>query len=176
MGVGMEEPVSHQLLQITCGTDLSNLTWINPGSKQCRPVIDFDARQIIQTEHLASAQLPDHSGNTNAGVIKKLLTETGGMLGLKAKIQFSQQHTPALLSNRHPVAATTPLGMALHHRRHLLHHFQIKPEHRLQAWTLNLEHHLATAAQTGAMHLSQRGRSQRRLIEINDLGTTSTQL
>jgi hypothetical protein len=97
------------------------------------------------------------------------------VLRLKAEIQLSQKDTTALLGNRHPIATSPPLGMALQHRRHLLHHLQIETKHGFQARSLNLEHHLPAAAQAGAVHLGQGGSPKRLLIKVDDLGATSTQ-
>ena len=66
--------------------------------------------------------------------------------------------------------------MALQHRRHLLHDLQVEAEQLLQTGALHLQHHLPTAAQTGAVHLGQGRRPQRFRIEIDHLGTALTEL
>ena len=172
----MEKAETHQLLQVAGGTDLSDLTRINASRQEFRTIVDLDARQVIETKDLTGTQLPNHTGNTNAGVIQKLLTKAGSVLCFQTKIQLTQQHTPAFLSDGHPVTTSAPLRMTLQHGCHLLHHLQVKPEERLQTGALNLEHHLTTTAQAGSMHLGQRCSRKRVLIEINDLRTARTQL
>ena len=77
------------------------------------------------------------------------------MLRLKTEIKLAQQHPPTLLGNSHPVTPSPPLGMALQHCRHLLHHLQIEAEQTLEPRALDFEHHLASAAKAGAMHLRE---------------------
>ena len=108
-------------------------------------------------------------------MIEKLLAKTRRVLRLKAEVKLPQKNSPALLSNRHPITTSSPLGVTLQNSRHLLHHFQIEAEHRFQTWALNLENHLPAAAQAGAVHLGQRSRSKRVLIKIDDLGAAGTQ-
>ena len=98
------------------------------------------------------------------------------MFGFQAEIQLPQQHPPAFLGDRHPVAALAPAGMALQHRGDLLHHLEIQPEQALKPGPLDLEHHLATAAQAGPVHLGQAGGTQGALFEIHHLNAAFAQL
>jgi hypothetical protein len=66
--------------------------------------------------------------------------------------------------------------MALQHSRHLLHDLKVKTKKSIQPRPLHLEHHLPTAAQTGAVHLSQRGSTKGLRVEVNDLCTALTKL
>jgi hypothetical protein len=63
-----------------------------------------------------------------------------------------------------------------HYGRHLLHHLQIEAKQVLQARTLHLEHHLAAAAQAGAMHLGQAGGAEGAGLDVDDLGAALPQL
>ena len=98
------------------------------------------------------------------------------MFGFQAEIQLPQQHPATFLGDRDPVAALAPAGMALQHGGDLLQHLQVEPEQALQAWPLDLEHHLATAAQAGPVHLGQAGGTQGALLEIHHLNAAFTQL
>ena len=104
-----------------------------------------------------------------------MLAEAGGVLGLQTEIQLPQQHTPALLGDPHPVTAAAPTGMALHRAGHLLQHLQIEAKQGLEAGPLHLEHHLAAAAEAGAVHLGQAGGAERLLLQIDDLQATLPQ-
>ena len=169
MGIGVEEPVAHQLLQVAGGPLLGHGSGIDPGLHEGGPVGDLDAGHVVEAEHPAGTQLPHHRWDADAGIIEELLAEAGGMLGLQPEIQFPQQHTPALLGDSHPVAATAPAGMALHRARHLLEHLQIEAKQGLKTGPLNLEHHLPAAAEAGAVHLGQAGGAERFQLKIDDL-------
>ena len=176
MGVGMEEAKPHQLLEITGSTHLSHRSRINTGFDQCLTVVDLDAGQVVETQHTARAQLPDHTRDPDPFVIQKLLTKTRCILGLDAEIELTQQHTSTFPCHRRPIATTPPTGIALQHSRHLLHHLKIKAEQAIEPRPLHLEHHLPATAQAGAMHLGQRGSTQRLGIEVDHLGTALTKL
>ena len=153
----MKEAIAHQLQQIAGGSFLRHGGRVDAGGEQGLPIVDLDAGHVIEAEHPPAAQLPHHRGDPDAGIIQELLAKPSRMFGLQPEIQFPQQHAAALPGDPHPIAAPSPAGMALHRRRHLLHHLQIQAEQPLQARTLHLEHHLAAAAQAGAVNLSEAG-------------------
>ena len=176
MGIGVEEAKAHQLLEVTGGTNFRDLCRVDPGFQQGWSIVDFDAWEVIQTQHPTATQFPNHARNTNAGLIQKLLPEASGVLRLHAEIKLPQQHPSTFLSHRHPITSAAPAGMTLQHGRHLLHHLQIQAEHPFQTGTLDLEHHLTTTAQAGSMHLRQGRSTQGLRVEVNDLGTALPQL
>ena len=176
MGIGVEETEADQLLQIAGGPFLRHRRRVDAGADEGLPVVDLDARQVVETEHPAGAEFPDHRRDADARVVEELLPEAGGMLRLEAEIQLPHQYAAALLGDAHPVASGPPAGMALHHRRHLLEHLQVEAEETLQSGPLHLEDDLAAAAQAGPVHLSEAGGAEGIDRQIDDLGPPLPQL
>ena len=172
----MKKAEAHQLLQITRRSDLGHGAGVDLGRHQRLTVVDLDPWQVIETKHAAGAELPDNTGYANAVIVEKLLTEAGRVLGLHSEIKLPQQHTATFPSHGRPIPTTAPARMALKHNRHLLHHLEIEAEQLLQPRTLHFQHHLATAAQAGAMDLSQGGGTQRLRVEIDHLSATLPKL
>ena len=98
------------------------------------------------------------------------------MLGLQAEVELTQEHTTTFLSDGDPIASDAPLGMALQHRRDLLHDLEVEAEQTLQPGALDLEDHLPATAKAGAMDLGQAGGPEGLLLDINDLGAALPQL
>ena len=176
MGIGVEKAKPHQLLQVAGGALFRYGGGHDSSLDQGLAIGDLDARHIVEAKHPAGTQFPHHGWNADAGIVKKLLAEAGRVLGLQPEVELSEQHPPALLGNADPVATAAPAGMALHRRSNLLHHLKVEPEGALQARALHLEHHLTAAAQAGAVHLGQAGRTQRLALQVNYLGAALTQL
>ena len=172
----MKKAEPHQLFEITRCTDFGHSGGINARLNDRLAVIDFDPRQVVQTEHPTGAQLPNHSWNTNLFVVKKLLTKPSRILRFNPEVELTQQHTPTLTGHGRPITTPSPTGMTLQHRRHLLHHIEVEAEATIQPLPLHFEHHLPTTAQARAMHLGKRRCSQRLWIEINHLGAALAEL
>jgi hypothetical protein len=96
--------------------------------------------------------------------------------GFDAEIQLPQQHPLAFPSHTHPIAATAPTGMALHHSCHLGHHLQIKAKQPLQPRPLQLQNHHPATAQNSAVHLGEAGGPQRGRVNLHDLVAAGPQL
>ena len=172
----MKEAIPDQLLEIAGGTDLGHSTGIDLRRHQGLTVIHLDPGQVIETEHPAGAEFPDHARNPDTLIVEELLAEPGCVLGLNPKIEFPKQNPATLACHRRPIPSSPPARMALKHGRHLLHHLQIKAKQRLKTRSLHFQHYLATAPQAGAMHLSQGCGAQRLRIEIDHFGTSLPKL
>ena len=168
MRVGVEDAVDQHVVQIDPEELVGELGTVELEPAQRSDVGHLPPRHELHGQHAARGEVGVRMRDDDPFVVREHPADGGEVLGLPSVVQLVHQGAPELLEQLAEAVAAPELGVVVDQPGHLAQHLHVFEGLLADAWPLHLHHHVAPVAQRCPVHLAQRGRGQRCLVEARE--------
>lgn len=167
VGVGVEEAVRQQLLQVALHGAAREQRAIDARRVELGRAVDLDARRVLHRQHLGRRALPEHARDLDPLRAGEALAEPVRAPPLERVVDLLVEDARALVVDRDPVPrGAVRLGVGrLQPAREQAHVLEVDVEELLEPRALDLDHD-ALAPEAREVHLAQAGRGDRLRVKL----------
>ena len=153
-------------------TPFSASRWIfAPRRLQLGDVADQHAVDALHHHHVAAAVVPVHLGHVQQVGALEIAPQLRGVRRLAHQVELVEDGLLVFVARPRSAAAAGPRGVIAREPREHVHHLEVALDVRAHAGPQHLDDDLLPALERRRVHLGDRGRRERRLVEaLEDLG------
>ena len=165
MHVGVEEAVAEHLREEDLDTVLGDPLEVDAGGAHRRQVADRDAADALHDHHVAVGQRPVHLGDVEQLAALEGAAQLRGVGRLAQQVELVEEDPFRLGHHLDRAQAACILPVALGQLGDQLEQADVVADGALDARAQHLDHHLAAVLELRGVHLGDRRRGQRGLVE-----------